>query len=102
MKENNLWPEINLTASLAQNGIADHFPAAVQQISDEDNMDLLTGITITFPFANTKAKSELEEAKLEKAKMLLTLKLLERKITIEIVDQVRTCNVFKQTAINIR
>ncbi len=92
------WPEINLTASLAKNGIADHFPEAVRQISTEDNPELFAGLAIHWPLANTQGKAQVERAKLEQAKSLIELKLLERKIAVDVVDHTRTCNVALQKA----
>jgi len=100
MKKNNMWPEINLTATLEQNGLGDHFKQAVTQITDENNPDLFAGLEITFPLENRAAKGQLKAAELNKAKALLELKLLERQIAIEVTDQVRDCNVFREIAIN--
>ena len=100
MKKTSLWPEINLEASLARNGLGDHFPSAVTNITVEDNPDFFTGLTVKIPWENRKAESQLKAAQLEKAKALLNLKWLERKITIGIVDKVRRCQVLKELALN--
>jgi outer membrane protein len=100
MKKNNIWPEINLTATLEKNGLGDHFKQAVTQITEEDNPNFFAGLTITFPLENRAARGELKAAELEKAKALLELKLLEKQIAVEINDQVRNCNVFKEIAAN--
>ena len=100
MSKNNLWPEINLKASLARNGIGDHFDQAVEQISKEDNPELITSIVISIPLENTKARAELDQSQIEKAKALLLLKLLERKIFIRTVDSVRTCQILLERAKN--
>ena len=47
---------------------------------------------------NTKARAELDQSQIEKAKALLSLKLLERKIFIRVVDNVRTCQVLYERA----
>ena len=98
MEKNNIWPEINLTASLNRNGLGDHFKQAVTQITEENNSDFFAGLTFSFPLENSKAKGQLKAAELEKAEVLLKLKFLERKIAIEIVDQVRDCNIFQELA----
>lgn len=100
MKRNNLWPEINLTATLERNGLGDHFKHAVTQITDEDNPNFFAGLSVTFPIENREAKGELKVAELEKAKALLELKLLEREIAIDVKDQVRNCNIFQELAVN--
>ena len=100
MKKNMAWPEINLKASLAQNGLGEHFKQAVTNITDENNPDFLVSLSFSFPLENTLARSELTAAKLEKAKTLINLKLIERKITIAVIDQVRTCNVYRELVSN--
>lgn len=100
MKKNNLWPEINLAASFARNGIGDHFDNAVTNITQEDNPDLFIGARFSFPLENTEARSRLKAAEIEKAKAILNIKLTERKIAIDIMDQVRTCNVLKELSMN--
>ncbi|VAX37344.1 hypothetical protein MNBD_UNCLBAC01-882 [hydrothermal vent metagenome] len=98
LKKNNTWPEINLTATLERNGLGDHFKQAVTQITEEDNPNLMAGLKITFPLENKKAKAELKAAELSKAKEILAIKLLERQITIQIMDQVRNCNTYLSLA----
>ncbi len=100
MKRNNMWPEINLTATFEQNGLGDHFKQAVTQVTDENNPNLSAGLTITFPLENRMAKGQLKAAELGKAKALLELKLLERQIAVEVADQVRDCNIFREIAAN--
>jgi len=100
MNKNNLWPEINLTATLENNGLGDHFKQAVTQISEENNPNFFAGLTITFPLENREAKSAVNEAELKQAKAVLALKLLERQIAIEVADEVRNCNVYHQHALN--
>ncbi|MDP2654741.1 MAG: TolC family protein [Candidatus Omnitrophota bacterium] len=101
MERNNLWPEINLTASLAQNGVsADSFRSAVEQIGSEYNADVAATLSVSFPLENRKAKANLKKADLEKARALVNIKLLERKIAIDIMDQVRSCDVFLEVAAN--
>ncbi len=100
MKKNNLWPEINLTASLARNGLGDSFNDAATKISEEDNPNFFAGLTFEIPLENRSARAELKAAELEKARILLNTKYLERRITIEIVDQVRDCNIFREVAQN--
>lgn len=100
MKKNDLWPEVNLTASLERNGLGDHFQQAVRQIGEEDNPNFFAGLEITFPLENSEAKAQLKAAELEKARALVNLKLVERKISVEIFDQVRDCNVYRELAGN--
>lgn len=98
LNENKMWPEINLKASLARNGIGDHFKQAVDQVGGEDNPDFLSSIEISFPLENTKAKSQVQKAELEKARTILELKYIERKIVIGLMDDVRGVNILFEQA----
>lgn len=100
MKKNNLWPEINLTASLERNGLGDRFTQSVQQISEEDNPEFFAGVSVNVPLFNKRAKAELKQEEYRKAKVLLNLKYTERTIYIEITNLVRDTNVFRQLAVN--
>ena len=100
MKKNNLWPEINLMATLERNGLGDHFKQAVIDITDQNNPNFFAGISIEMPLENREARADWKAAKLQKAKSLLELKLLERKIAVEITDGVRDCNIFQEVAAN--
>jgi outer membrane protein TolC len=100
MKKNSLWPQIDLTATLERNGIGDHFKQAVRQITEEDHPDFFAGLEVTLPLENTGARARLKAAELEKAKAIINLKLLERRIAVEITDQVRSCRIFREAALN--
>ena len=102
LKQDRLWPEINLTASLTRNGVDDHFGPAFDQVISEDQADFFTGITFKVPLENNKARAQAQAAQLEKAQLLVSLKLLERRITLAVVDQVRTCQVLAEVAANAR
>ncbi|MGD9014776.1 MAG: TolC family protein [Candidatus Omnitrophota bacterium] len=99
MQKNNLWPEINLEASVTRNGLDNHFSQAIQDISSEDNPEYFLGLKIKFPLQNRQAKSEFNKAKIEQAKALLELKKIERQILVEIKDGVRNCQVLEQRAL---
>lgn len=98
MKKNSLWPQIDLTASFTQNGLGDHFKQAVTNISDESNPDVYAGIVFSFPLENTQARAQVTAAELEKAKAMVQVKYTERIIATDIVDQVRSCNIFLNAA----
>ncbi|MCK5450800.1 MAG: TolC family protein [Candidatus Omnitrophica bacterium] len=100
VEKNNNFPTINLAASLARNGLGDHFKRSVTNITSENNTNYSIGLIFSLPLENRDAKAKLEKAEYEKAKALVALKLVERKITIEIIDQVRDCNIYKEFALN--
>ncbi|HBR15580.1 MAG TPA: hypothetical protein DD723_08605 [Candidatus Omnitrophica bacterium] len=100
MKKNNVWPEINLSASLERNGLGDHFKQAVTNITDEDNPHFLAQLRVSIPLENSEARGQLQAAELENAKTLIQLKYIERKIAIGIIDQVRQCRVLGEVALS--
>ncbi len=93
VKSNSLWPEIDLEASFARNGLNSAYEKAWEGIPKEDNPQMYVGVTLTVPLENRKAKAELSTAKIEQAKSLLELKVTERKIFTEINDLVMQVKV---------
>lgn len=100
MEKNNLWPIISLKASFDHNGISDYLGDAVGDIFDEDDPDLSVSLSVSFPLLNRESKSLLKAAELEKLKEIVSMKLLERSIMIEVFDSVRNCNVLGVVANN--
>jgi len=92
MKKDAALPELNLKASLKRNGIDDDFEGSVNKVSEEDNPEFFAGLSFSMPLENREAGAAFKEAEYAKAKALLNAKYLERKIAIEIQDQVRSCS----------
>ncbi len=100
INKNNIWPEINLNATLAKNGLGDHFKDSATGITAEDNTSVSAGVAVSIPLENNDAKAKLKAAELQKAKAILNLKQVERTIAVDLIDQVRNCNIFKEVAIS--
>lgn len=100
MKKNNLWPEINLSATLERNGLGDHFKQAIKNITDQDNPNFMASLTLSVPLFNKEARAEFKAAELNKAKELINLKLIERQIAIQVNDKVRNSQVYYEIAQN--
>ena len=98
MKKNNAWPEINLKASLARNGLGDKFKDSINNITEENHPDFSAFLNITIPLENRSAKSQLKKAELQKAQALIGLKRMEKTILIDVVDQVRLCKTLGEKA----
>ncbi|MDP1853901.1 MAG: TolC family protein [Candidatus Omnitrophota bacterium] len=90
MKKNNLWPELNLEVTFTRNGLDQNYKKAIEGISEEDNPEYYAGLSFSLPLENSLAKSEFNKAKLEKARQILKLKSVERKIVVDIKDSVDT------------
>lgn len=98
MVKNGLWPQIDLKASLRRNGLGDHFNRSIENIADKDNPDLSASLLVSFPLENTKAGAQFKQAKFDKARTLVELKRLERKIVLDVTDQWRDCRVLLEVA----
>jgi len=83
-KENARWPEIDLVASFAANGIDSEFGRAINNITTDNNADYYTGLEISLPIENNLARSEFEKAAHNKEKALIMLKNIERSMVTEI------------------
>lgn len=98
VQKNSLWPQIDLKASLRRNGLGDDFNRSIENIADEDNPDLYASLLVSFPLENTKARAQFKQAKLDKARTIVELKRLERKIILDVTDQWRDCRVLLEFA----
>ncbi|MBU2541571.1 MAG: TolC family protein [Candidatus Omnitrophica bacterium] len=93
MKKNNLWPEIDLDASFKRNGVDSNFGTAAKLIGEEDNPESFIGISFSLPLENRDARGKLKQAQLEKAKQIVLLKKVEKKIVSELHDKVKQVNI---------
>ncbi|MBN2120678.1 MAG: TolC family protein [Candidatus Omnitrophica bacterium] len=96
IKKNSLWPEIDLEASYARNGLSTRYKQAWEDVSQEDNPVYFFGIKIGMPLENREARAEFKQANLKKEKALLTLKKTERLILKELNNQITLVNTLAQ------
>lgn len=87
-RKNSLWPQIDLAATFARNGLTRKYAKAFEDIINEDNPEIFVGVTVSIPIENRKARGQYNKAKLEKARALVELKKTERVILTEINDLV--------------
>ena len=92
VKENALWPQIDLEATFARNNINADRGSAWEGLSSNANDEVALTLTIEVPLENRAAKSELEKVRLEDSQLLLRLKRVERLILQEINDKVNQVN----------
>jgi len=95
MKSNSLFPEIDLTATLASNGIGSTYHGAIEDIFTDSNPEYSIGIEFSFPLENNEAKSEREKARLEKKKAIINLQKTERQIVSDIDEKFRKMTINK-------
>lgn len=93
MKQNSLWPEIDLAGSFARNGLESARSDAWQNVSDQDNPELYLGLSVSMPLENRAARSKQQKAENEKAQALLRLKRIEYSIIVEVKNAIDAVNV---------
>lgn len=96
LKGNSLWPQIDLEASFAKNGLSNDYKTSWEGITGEDNPEVFLGITVRLPLENSEAKSDYRKAELIKEKYILNLKRTERLIFKELNNQVASLNSLSQ------
>ncbi|MBU1083725.1 MAG: TolC family protein, partial [Candidatus Omnitrophica bacterium] len=84
IKKNNSWPEIDVSLSMAVNGLEGDLTEAVRKATGRDNTYYFAGIEVEMPLDNRDALSQKAKAGYEKEKALITLKETERVIITEI------------------
>ncbi|MFH1460122.1 MAG: TolC family protein [Candidatus Omnitrophota bacterium] len=84
IKENSTWPQIDLNASFAQNGLEASQSTAWDNMSQEDNPELYLGLSVQMSLENRAAAAGREKAQQQKTKALIELKKIEHKIAVEI------------------
>jgi outer membrane protein TolC len=92
VKQNALWPEIDLQASLVRNNLDTSLNQAWGDITDKNNDEFFVGISFKVPFENREAKAQWKRANLEKQRLLLSLKRVERLILQELNNKVNQVN----------
>jgi len=100
IKENQKWPEIDLVASMAMNGIDPKFAKAAGKTTVADNTNLFAGVEFSWPIENSAARSEYKKASHEKEKALFLMKKTERSIITEVVNAYRDVLTFNENLKN--
>lgn len=83
-KANERWPEIDLVASMAANGINSKFNKAASRIINKNYKEYFAGLEISLPIENNLARSEFEEATHQKEEAIIGVKSIERAIITEV------------------
>jgi len=98
MKENSLWPEIDLVGTFALNGVNQKFTKANRRITTIKDPMYYGGVEFSVPLENNYARGEFNKARLDKERAILELMQVERKLFVMIDDYVRDVNTFKDNA----
>jgi len=92
VKKNALWPQIDLLASYRRNGLDRKMGAAVSDAFKNDHADVYVGLNVEFSLENRFAKAGLKKSQMQKARLLLLLKRLERYILKDVTNRVKEVN----------
>jgi len=101
MRNNEIWPEVDLVSTIAANGIDSKLKKAFNNISSNNNMDYYIGVDISMPIENNKARSEYRKAKYRKEKAIVTLKNTERAIVTEVTNAFRDYVTYETTLFSL-
>ncbi|NQT90636.1 MAG: TolC family protein [Candidatus Omnitrophica bacterium] len=89
IESNKRWPEIDLTASMAMNGIEKNFGKAFDDLTAEYRPYYYAGLEVSVPIENRQARANYDKAKYRKEKALVNIKDIERTIITEVVNAYR-------------
>lgn len=93
LKENSLWPEIDLVASYGRNGLSDKWNSAADEIFSDENPQYYAGLQFSYFIDNNLAESETLQAELKEAGAIIRVKKIEREIYTQVDRQLRTSRV---------
>ena len=106
-QENQIYPSVDLVGSLGINGLSGEaititsgtfqgtsayggsYGTALSDALSTKYYDWELGVKFSYPLGNRSAKSKLSASRLEKAKLILDIKDLEKKIILEVRESVR-------------
>ncbi|MBL7072805.1 MAG: TolC family protein [Candidatus Omnitrophica bacterium] len=95
IKANEKWPEVDLNASLAMNGVEVKFDKAFGKTTVADNTYYYAGIEVNIPVENREARAEYKRVNFEKEKAIVELKEKERTIITEVGNAYRDVRTFQ-------
>lgn len=98
-KTNELWPEIDVEASFAKNGLSRKYSDAGKEIFNQDNPEYYMGVSFKMPLENSEARGVFNKAKIERAKAIVELKKIEREIVTQINDLTTKIKLFMGSVI---
>ncbi len=93
ISKNSLFPQIDLVATLASNGLDKDYPKAVNDIDSLNFPTYYAGITFKFPLENNSAQSTYDQNRIEKLTALYTLQKLENEIHLDITQHLKTLTI---------
>jgi len=87
--KNQLLPSLDLRLTYGHNGIGQTLPTGFDGIRTGAGQSYSYGLVLTIPFSNKVAKNSYRASRLEKERLLLSLKQVEQQIIVEIDNAVK-------------
>lgn len=88
VNENATLPTVDLVGSISLNGLDKDYDQALKA----DYKKWSTGVRLSFPWGNKKARGDYEKAYLTKKQLLISFERLQQRIILEVRDVVRGVN----------
>ncbi|MBL7156848.1 MAG: TolC family protein [Candidatus Omnitrophica bacterium] len=98
LKENSLWPEVDLVGTLAINGVGRKFEKANRRLTTDKHPKYYGGVEFTIPLENNEARGEYNKASLEKKKAILEVLQAEKDLATNVNEEVRDVNLNLENA----
>ncbi|MEM9400193.1 MAG: TolC family protein [Verrucomicrobiota bacterium] len=89
-RKNQLLPQLDLQSSFGYSGLADDLGKSFKNVTETRDEQWTVGLRFSIPWGNKAEISRVEQAKLEKARTLLSIKDKEQAIIIEIDNAVNS------------
>ena len=86
---NQLWPQIDLQGSYGLNAIGRNFGDLIDNAASGDGEQWSIGVVLTVPLGNRVARANYRTARLQAEQALLSLKVLEQNIVVQVRNAVR-------------
>jgi len=98
MKENSLWPQVDLVGTLATSGVDRKFEHANRVLSTNKHSYYYGGIEVSYPLENREARGEFNKAGFEKEQAVLEILRVEKEIFTGVDREVRVVNLRLENA----
>lgn len=92
--KNQIFPEIDVEASLGYNGFGGGFSDSLDNM--EDNPTWTVGVVFRYPLGNNTARGDLKIAHMEAEEAFLRLKRLEQEIILDLDDAIKEIEVSRE------
>jgi len=98
MKENSLWPQVDLVGTFSSNGVDRKFQKAQKTLGTSNYPYYYGGVEFSIPLDNREARSEFNKAGLRKEKGILEIMQVEKMIFTGVDEKVRDVNMNLENA----